>query len=143
MEFWAILISFAVAYLIQLVFTMIQMKNFNINFKKLRSLGRVAIGKKKGGFLAGSISMFAIDDNGIILKGFYMSGVTVLARFKEVNELNGLNIASICTEDVKNYPTPVRKAMIDASNNYNKVTNGEEIEEAKAPLQKLKYSLNK
>lgn len=143
MEFWSILISFAVAYFIQLVFTLIQMKNFNMNFKKLRSLGRVSIGKKKGGFLAGSISMFAINDNGIILGGVCMSGVTVLARFKEINQLNGMNISSICEDDLKYYTCSVRKSIIDAANNYNKITNGHEFEEVKVPFKKLKCLFNR
>lgn len=134
MVFWTIIISLGLAYVIQFLLTMLQMKNFNLNFRDLRRMGRVAIGKKKGGFVAGSIAMFAIDDNGIILKGLYLSGVTVLARFKELNEFNGIDIAALKEEHVKQYPKQVKKAILDASSNYITITNGGDVEESKAPL---------
>ena len=58
MIFWTVLISLGIAYVLQFLLTMIQMKDFNLNFRDLRKMGRVAIGKKKGGFVAGSIVMF-------------------------------------------------------------------------------------
>ena len=67
MNFWFLLICFGVAFLAQYALGMIQMKSFTKNFGQLRKKGKVAIGKKKGAFKAGSIVMFAVDDNGIIL----------------------------------------------------------------------------
>ena len=119
------------------------MKDFNLNFRDLRKMGRVAIGKKKGGFVAGSIVMFAIDDKGIILKGMCLSGVTVLARFKEINDFNGVDITTITEEQVKSYSKQVQKAILDASSNYITITNCGEIEEEKSPLQKLSGSIQK
>ena len=74
------------------------MKDFNLNFRDLRRMGRFVI--EKGGFVAGSIAIFSIDDNGIILKLMCLSGITVLARFKE---FNGVDIATITEEQVKSY----------------------------------------
>lgn len=143
MIFWTVLISLGIAYVLQFLLTMIQMKDFNLNFRDLRKMGRVAIGKKKGGFVAGSIVMFAIDDEGIILKGMYLSGVTVLARFKEINDFNGVDISTITEEQVKSYSKQVQKAILDASSNYITITNCGEIEEEKSPLQKLSGSIQK
>lgn len=143
MIFWTVLISLGIAYVLQFLLTMIQMKDFNLNFRDLRKMGRVAIGKKKGGFVAGSIVMFAIDDKGIILKGMYLSGVTVLARFKEINDFNGVDITTITEEQVKSYSKQVQKAILDASSNYITITNCGEIEEEKSPLQKLSGSIQK
>ena len=112
MIFWTVLVSLGIAYVLQFLLTMIQMKDFNLNFRDLRKMGRVAIGKKKGGFVAGSIVMFAIDDKGIILKGMYLSGVTVLARFKEINDFNGVDISTITEEQVKSYSKQVQKSLI-------------------------------
>ena len=111
MIFWTVLVSLGIAYVLQFLLTMIQMKDFNLNFRDLRKMGRVAIGKKKGGFVAGSIVMFAIDDKGIILKGMCLSGVTVLARFKEINDFNGVDITTITEEQVKSYSKQVQKAI--------------------------------
>lgn len=143
MIFWTVLISLGIAYVLQFLLTMIQMKDFNLNFRDLRKMGRVAIGKKKGGFVAGSIVMFAIDDKGIILKGMCLSGVTVLARFKEINDFNGVDISTITEEQVKSYSKQVQKAILDASSNYITITNCGEIEEEKSPLQKLSGSIQK
>lgn len=143
MIFWTVLVSLGIAYVLQFLLTMIQMKDFNLNFRDLRKMGRVAIGKKKGGFVAGSIVMFAIDDKGIILKGMYLSGVTVLARFKEINDFNGVDISTITEEQVKSYSKQVQKAILDASSNYITITNCGEIEEEKSPLQKLSGSIQK
>ena len=106
-------------------------------------MGRVAIGKKKGGFMAGSIAMFAIDDKGIILKGMCLSGVTVLARFKEFNDFNGIDIATITQDQVKSYSKQVQKSILDASSNYITITSGGTIEEGKSPIQKLTTSMQK
>ena len=143
MIFWTVLVSLGIAYVLQFLLTMIQMKDFNLNFRDLIKMGRVAIGKKKGGFVAGSIVMFAIDDEGIILKGMYLSGVTVLARFKEINDFNGVDISTITEEQVKSYSKQVQKSILDASSNYITITNCGEIEEEKSPLQKLSGSIQK
>ena len=143
MIFWTVIIAFGLAYVVQFLLTMMQMKNFNLNFRDLRRMGRVAIGKKKGGFVAGSIAMFAIDDEGIILKGMCLSGVTVLARFKEFNELNGIDIATITEEQVKKYSKQIQKSILDASYNYITITGGGTIEEAKSPIQNLTSSIQK
>lgn len=137
MVFWTLIISLGIAYVVQFLLAMLQMKNFNLNFRDLRRIGRVAIGKKKGGFVAGSIAMFAINDDGIILKGLYLSGVTVLARFKEINKFNGMDIATLKEDDVKSYSKQVQKAILDASSNYITITSGGTIEDPKSPLQKL------
>lgn len=143
MIFWTVIISLGIAYVVQFLLTMMQMKNFNLNFRDLRRMGRVAIGKKKGGFVAGSIAMFAIDDNGIILKGMCLSGVTVLARFKEFNDFNGVDIATITEDQVKSYSKQVQKSILDASSNYIVITGGGTVEEQKSPLQKLTDSMQK
>ena len=48
------------AFILQFLFSMVQMKGFNVHYGRLRKIGRVAIGKSKGGFHAGAMVMFAI-----------------------------------------------------------------------------------
>ena len=45
------------AFVIQFVLSSFQMKNFNNEFVRLRRKGKVAIGRKSGGFHAGAIVM--------------------------------------------------------------------------------------
>ena len=70
MNFWFLLISLGVAFVLQFIFASIQIKDFNKNYKILRKIGRVAIGKYKGAIFAGSIAMFAIDEEGNIIEGY-------------------------------------------------------------------------
>lgn len=83
--FIALSIALGVAFLLQIIFSMLQMKYFSSQFVKLRKRGKVAVGRKNGFFFAGAIVMFLIDDDGIILEGKKMEGVTCLARVKDFN----------------------------------------------------------
>ena len=68
-----------------------------------------------------------------------MSGVSILARFKKLDLFNGENIAAINKEtDLAN---PVKKAILNASDNYRRTINGEEIEPEKSPIGKVANSL--
>lgn len=79
MSFMVIAVAMLAAFCLQFFIQMVQMKSF-INFiSKLQKKGRVAIGKAKGGFHAGAIVMFAIDQDGVIIDGCFMRGFTMLA----------------------------------------------------------------
>ena len=69
--------------------------------------------------------MFAVDENGIILDSSYMSGVTVLAKFKKLKGFEGLNVSTLKKED----------------SNYNVIMSGGEVPEPPSPLQKLTGSM--
>ena len=71
------------AFVIQFVLSSFQMKNFNNEFVRLRRKGKVAIGRKSGGFHAGAIVMFRIDEKGIIQESRKIEGTTFLARVKD------------------------------------------------------------
>ncbi|MBP3853611.1 MAG: transcriptional regulator GutM, partial [Erysipelotrichaceae bacterium] len=72
-----------IAFVIQFILSSFQMKNFANEFAKLRRKGRVVVGRKSGGFHAGAIVMFLIDDNGLILEAKKLEGTTFLARMKD------------------------------------------------------------
>ena len=85
------LIIFAVfvmaAYIFQMFLGWQQLKDFNKTYTILRKLGRVAIGIKSG-----TIVMFAVDENGRVLKASKMQGVTILARFQNMDDYVGEDI---------------------------------------------------
>ncbi len=139
MNFWFLIISLGIAFILQFIFASIQIKDFNKNYKILRKIGRVAIGKYKGAIFAGAIAMFAIDENGNIIEGSYMSGVSILARFKKIDVLNGENIGDINKN--LDLPKPVKKAIENASSNYRRIINGEEIKQEKSTMGKITDSL--
>jgi glucitol operon activator protein len=137
MNFWFLIICFGTAFILQYVLTFIQMKSFTTHYSKLRRKGRVAIGKVKGGFNAGSIAMFAIDQDGIILEGSYMQGITVFARLKELKGFEGKDVGVLTKADCKNLAKPLTKAVLEASSNYKVIMGGGEVAEAPSPLQIL------
>ena len=77
------------AFVIQFVLSSFQMKNFNNEFVRLRRKGKVAIGRKSGGFHAGAIVMFRIDEKGIIQESRKIEGTTFLARVKDFPGFEG------------------------------------------------------
>lgn len=125
------------AFSLQFVFSMYQMKGFNKHYKALRRLGRVAIGKNKGGFYAGAIVMFAIDDHGVIIAGSCMEGFTFLARFKEFSHFNGENVGYLTKEHCKGIGKPLEKATMNATSNYNTIMSGEEVKEVPGLLTRI------
>ena len=90
------LIIFAVfvmaAYIFQMFLGWQQLKDFNKTYTMLRKLGRVAIGRKSGRIKSGTIVMFAVDENGRVLKASKMQGVTILARFQNMDDYVGEDI---------------------------------------------------
>ena len=99
MSFMVIAVAMLAAFCLQFLFQMVQMKSFNKFYTKLRKKGRVAIGKAKGGFHAGAIVMFAINQDGVIIDGCFMRGFTMLARFKNWDFFNGIGVGTIKKDD--------------------------------------------
>lgn len=81
-----------VAYILQIVFGLKQLKHFNTTYSELRKKGRVAIGRRAGKIKAGTIVMFAVDKSGKVLDARRMQGVTVAARFKTMPDYIGRDI---------------------------------------------------
>ncbi|MCI6858369.1 MAG: transcriptional regulator GutM, partial [Eubacterium sp.] len=84
-----LIVVVALAFALQFFLTSAQMSHFNKEFIKLRKQGRVACGRKSGGFHAGAIVMFQIDDNGIVQQAKKLEGVTCLARVRDLNGFEG------------------------------------------------------
>lgn len=83
------------AFVIQFVLSSFQMKNFNNEFVRLRRKGKVAIGRKSGGFHAGAIVMFRIDEKGIIQESRKIEGTTFLARVKDFPGFEGRYVGDL------------------------------------------------
>ena len=96
MSFMVIAVAMLAAFCLQFLFQMVQMKSFNKFYTKLRKKGRVAIGKAKGGFHAGAIVMFAIDQDGVIIDGCFMRGLQCLHDLK-----TGISLMELMLERLK------------------------------------------
>ena len=136
-----LMIVVAVAFLLQIVLSMAQMKHFSNEFVKLRRQGKVACGRKAGGFRAGAIVMFLIDDNGIIKAARKLEGVTILARVKDMDGFEGRNIRDLSEADAPKHHKNLGRAIADASLSYRKFTAGEVIPEPPSPFKKVGNSI--
>lgn len=137
----AIGIAVVVAFLLQIILSMMQMRHFSNEFIKLRRQGRVACGRKAGGFHAGAIVMFLIDDEGRIKDAKKLEGVTFAARVKPLNGFEGRMIDSLTAADGPKGHKNLCKAIEDASLTYRKYVAGEIIPEPPSPFQKVRRSV--
>lgn len=123
------------AFILQSIFSALQMKHFSNEFIKLRRQGRVACGRQAGGFRAGAIVMFLLDDDGYIREAKKMEGVTFLARVKGMDGFVGRHIEDLTGDEVNTKNKNLRKAILDASLTYKKFVSGEPITPPPSPFQ--------
>ncbi|MBR1398092.1 MAG: transcriptional regulator GutM [Selenomonadaceae bacterium] len=109
-----------IVWIMQLLLGLWQFKRFSNHIKNLRTIGRVAIGRAKGRFLAGVIVLLVIDNYCRIIKGEIMEGRTVFADFKEFNILNGLTLFELSDELCKSLNLDFQKsvAVMSAKQDY-------------------------
>lgn len=115
-----------VAYIIQILLGLKQIKNFNTVYSRMRQKGKVAIGRRPGKIAAGTLLLFAVDDTGDISEAEMMQGTSILARFKAQSQFVGLNIHELA----KDHPVLLqenkltRQAALNAQEIYLKVEKG-------------------
>ena len=131
----------AAMFFIQALLTSAQISHFNREFIKLRRQGKVACGRQSGGFHAGSVVMFLIDENGIIREGKQLTGVTSFARVKPLDGFEGKFVGGLTESDLPRYGKNLRKAILDAKETYNKVMNGEIVPDKPSPFQRAGRAL--
>lgn len=136
-----IILVFAIAFLLQGAASVMQMKYFAKEFTELRRQGKVVCGRQAGGFHAGAIVLFLIDNEGIIRRARKLEGVTCLARMKEMDGFQGKYVGSLTGEEVPKTHKNLRKAVKDAALTYCKYISGEEFDMPPSPFQKVGRSV--
>lgn len=129
-----LILVMAIMFALQMILSGLQMKHFSKEFIKLRKQGKVACGCKSGGFHAGAIAMFLIDDAGIIQAARKLEGVTCFARVRTLQGFEGKYIGSLTEQDLPHGHKNLGKAILDASHTYNKFQAGEAIEQPPTPF---------
>lgn len=96
MNTWLLIgIIAVIAYVIQIIFGLRQIKHFNQVYQKLRQQGRVAIGRRPGRIKSGTIMLFALDANGVITDTQKMQGISAISKFKQLNQFNGIELQAL------------------------------------------------
>lgn len=116
-----------IMWILNFLFGLFQVKDFNKNYIELRKLGKVAIGRKRGYFTAGTIVLILINNEGIVVSSRKVQGVSVMARVKTFQGLEGMDLGAITKEDLKKYNKLMRVAILDAIKNYNIFKGGENV----------------
>lgn len=135
-------VVFGVAFLLQAAASMMQMRYFAKEFTELRRQGKVVCGRQAGGFHAGAIVLFQIDDEGIIQQAKKLEGVTCFARIKRMDGFQGKDVGRLTGEEVPKTHKNLRKAIKDAALTYGKYVSGEEMEIPPSPFQKAGRSVS-
>ena len=140
----SILIVVGIAFLLQRLLGFFQMRHLTNEFLKLRRKGKVAFGRKSGGFRAGAVVMFLIDEDGIIREGKKLEGTTAFARVRPLEGFEGRYVGSLKKEDGPARHKNLCKAIEDAALTYRKYTAGELVEETTAPgpFQKVELAVS-
>lgn len=131
----------AAMFVIQAALSVLQMRHFSKEFMALRRRGKVACGRKAGGFHAGAIVMFLLDEDGVIREGRQLCGVTCFARVKDLPGYAGKAVGALTEADLPRYGKNLRKAILDARDTYNKFVSGEAIPEPPSPFQRAGNAL--
>ena len=131
-----LIIAFGIAFLLQALLSFMQMRHLSQEFIKLRRKGKVGFGRQSGGFHAGAIVMFRIDNDGIIREAKKLEGVTAFARVRDMEGFEGRYLGDLTEEDGPRGHKNLRKAIRDAALTYRKFENGEVIADPPSPFQK-------
>ena len=131
----------AVMFVLQTLLSAIQMRHFTREFMALRRQGKVACGRRAGGFHAGAIVMFLIDGDGVIQEGRKLMGVTCFARVTALPGFEGKYVGGLTEADLPKHGKNLRRAILDARNTYNKFISGEEIPQPPSPFQRVGRTL--
>ena len=140
----SILIAIGIAFMLQGLLSFFQMKHLTNEFLELRRKGKVAFGRKSGGFRAGAVVMFLIDEDGIIREGKKLEGTTAFARVKPLEGFEGRYIGSLTQADGPDHHKNLCKAIEDAALTYRKYTAGELVETTTpGPLQRAESAIGR
>lgn len=120
------IILIAVAWMLQILLGLLQIKAFNKKYVELRRKGRVTIGKVKGKLRAGTVVLIAIDNNCNIIQAEKIQGLTVFARLKVMENLVGENLLKIDPAVLDKFDKLTLLAVEDAINNYRAAIEGGE-----------------
>ena len=108
-----LLLVIAAMWASQLALAYLQAKKFQADLRSLRQYGTVAIGMGGRRYRGGrAFVALAADENGMIVTGLVLRGLTVFAKSKPLNTYNGFSLTDIIsgTRVVEGEPKKVQEA---------------------------------
>jgi glucitol operon activator protein len=96
-----VLIVFGLIF-VQGIFTYVQIKSYNRKIREMKQYGMVGIGVRKGRITPGNIILLAVDKEGTVVRCEKMKGISVFARFREVQDLAGVELEELKQTALRN-----------------------------------------
>lgn len=108
------------AFLLQSVLGFLQIKNFVKVFRAMSKNGKVLIGKNPKKFRAGTLLLLNIDEQANIKEAKIMKGVTIFARFKDIDSLEGKSLPIMASDydEMTKYDKLTRECILNAYRNF-------------------------
>jgi len=133
-----LIILIGVAWLVQSFLGFLQIRHFNKHFVEMRRVGKVAIGRKRGLFRAGTVVMLGVNSRKEIIDARKMQGVTVLSKVKPLKGLEKKNILKITEAELKKFDVLTAASIQDAVAQYKTVVlQGGEVKEHPSLFKKI------
>ncbi len=132
------------AYFLQCLLGVKQIQQFNQTYSRLRKQGKVAIGRRAGKIQAGTIILFAVNGQGLILEGAKMQGISVLAKFKALPEFEGIDLLALTPQHplVQRENKLTQQTILNAQEIYQRIHQGEKIATPPSPIKEGLFKLN-
>ncbi len=107
MDFTMLFICLLVFMVIQAAGTYVQVQHYKKAVRRLHKKGNVGIGSRRSK-LKNNIVIIACDNQGNVVDGEIMEGLTIFTKFKSIPEIMGENIFSL-QEKYENLPKKQQK----------------------------------
>lgn len=106
---------------LQSLLSVFQIINYKNTLKKFKGRGIIGVGIQKGKINPGQIVILVSSKSGEIITGEQMKGLTIFARFKSMEKIQGKNIFKLKEEISRNEPIDKQNvALLAAINNIEK-----------------------
>jgi glucitol operon activator protein len=103
------------AWILQLVLSMRQMRRFYRRVSELKRLGRTTIGVGGGTYRGRAYAVVVADASGRVVTAEIMSGISVFAALRPLPDVNGWNLRALCDNPPAGLNTKQRAALCQAS----------------------------
>lgn len=107
-------------FLLQSVLGFLQVRNFVKVFRRMCKKGKVLIGKNPKKFKAGTLLLLNIDGQANITHAEIMTGVTIFARFKKLESIEGKSLPLLASDymELNKYNQLTRECILNAYRNF-------------------------
>lgn len=112
----ALIVGLAIAWFIQYMLTLWQMRRFYGRISELRKLGAVSVGMQGSAWRLRQYAVLVVDKDKCITHVEELSGWTVLACLKPVEGLEGYTLDELCDDSVELPVSNNRKLLLALRN---------------------------